>query len=170
MASFSILTGASPVSPEVNSGLSSSTSISSDSSSFSPASSLGTPYYDCEGSSFCGSLVHVKHCDEAVNNMNRGNRIYVSNSAALAGEGNCWANTDGDFGCKIYIQGRDESGNNCRITGDDMWWAYQDIRKQGNCGKCGSKHLGNGCIVSIDYESNCDNRSPGLDSLPPTVA
>lgn len=39
--------------------------------------------------------------------------------------------------------------------------AYQDIRDVGDCSTCGSKHLGNGCLVSIDYYYGCDNRDPG---------
>ena len=51
----------------------------------------------------------------------------------------------------------------CKMTGDEMWWAYQEIRKIGGCSKCGSKHLGTGCLFSIDYVSGCDNRDSGPD-------
>lgn len=94
--------------------------------------------------------------------MQRGSKIYTSNGAALAISGNCWANYEG-FGCKVYIQGTDQDGNNCHITGDDMWNAYQDIRKIGDCSVCGSKHFGNGCLVSVDYDYGCDNRDSGPD-------
>lgn len=117
-----------------------------------------SPYYDCEGATLC-STTNVKWCDEAVNNMDRGSKIYTS-SDTLAVAGNCWANAEG-FGCSVKIRGTDNDGNACKITGDDMWYAYQDIRDIGDCSKCGSKHFGNGCLVSIDYYYGCDNRDSG---------
>lgn len=116
-----------------------------------------TPYYDCEGANLC-STTNVKWCDEAVNNMDRGLKIYTA-SDTIAVAGKCWANYEG-FGCSVQIRGTDD-GAACQITGDDMWNAYQDIRDIGDCSTCGSKHLGNGCLVSIDYYYGCDNRDPG---------
>lgn len=43
--------------------------------------------------------------------------------------------------CGIFIQGK----SHCTRSGDEMWWDYQDIRKSG-CGKCGTKHWGDGCM------------------------
>jgi hypothetical protein len=101
-------------------------------------------------------------CDEAINNMERGSKIYTSNGAALADSGNCWANAE-QFGCSVQIRGTDQNNNNCQITGDNIWQAYQDIRNIGGCSKCGSEHFGNGCLVSIDYYYGCDNRDSGPD-------
>lgn len=117
-----------------------------------------SPYYDCKGDTLC-STTNVKFCDKAVNKMERGSKIYTSGDI-LASAGNCWANAEG-FGCSVKIRGTDNDGNACKITGDDMWFAYQDIRKDGDCSKCGSKHFGNGCLVSIDYYYGCDNRDSG---------
>lgn len=117
-----------------------------------------SPYYDCKGDTLC-STTNVKFCDKAVNNMERGSKIYTSGDI-LASAGNCWANAQG-FGCSVQIRGTDNDGNACKITGDDMWNVYQDIRTAGDCSKCGSKHFGNGCLVSIDYYYGCDNRDSG---------
>ncbi|KAF7164009.1 hypothetical protein CNMCM5623_008648 [Aspergillus felis] len=119
--------------------------------------------YDCKGETLC-STTNVKWCDKAVNQMNRGQTIYTSNAEALALSGNCWANNAG-FGCSVQIRGTDQNGKNCKITGDEMWQAYQDIRKVGGCGKCGTKHFGNGCIVSTDYYYSCDNRDSGVQFM-----
>lgn len=139
-------------------GSTTSTTSTSTSTTQTPTPS---PYYDCKGETLC-STTNVKWCDEAVNRMQRGSRVYHSNGAALASSGNCWANWEG-FGCSVQIRGTDQDGNNCEITGDDMWWAYQDIRDVGGCSKCGSKHFGNGCLVSIDYYYGCDNRDDGVN-------
>ena len=96
--------------------------------------------------------------------MNRGSTLYTANAEALALSGNCWANWE-QFGCSVKIRGKDENGKDCTITGDEMWEAYQDIRKIGGCKKCGSKHFGNGCLVSVDYYYGCDNRDSGVNAI-----
>lgn len=126
-----------------------------------------SPYYDCEGETLC-STTNVKYCDEAINRMQRGNTIYTSNQGPLALEGTCWANWE-QFGCKVTIRGTHDGGKNCQITGDEMWNAYQDIRKIGGCTKCGSKHFGDGCLVSIDYYHGCDNRDSGINKFNSTA-
>ncbi|KAF4166807.1 hypothetical protein CNMCM6936_005969 [Aspergillus lentulus] len=123
----------------------------------------GSSPYDCKGETLC-STTNVKWCDKAVNQMNRGQTIYTSNAEALALSGNCWANNAG-FGCSVKIRGTDQNGKNCKITGDEMWEAYQDIRNVGGCGKCGTKHFGNGCMVSVDYYYGCDNRDKGVQLM-----
>lgn len=119
-----------------------------------------SPYYDCEGETLC-STMEVKNCDQAVNNMERGGRIYTANTGSINSEGNWWCNALG-FGCSVRIRGKDRNGKDCQITGDNMWWAYQDIRQKGQCSKCGSKHFGDGCLVSIDYQYDCSDRSRRL--------
>ena len=111
-----------------------------------------TPYYDCKGATLC-STTNVKFCDEAVNRMPRGDHVYTANTPNLIQHGNCWSNAYG-YGCSVMIRGTDQDGNDCTVTGDDMWYAYQDIRNDGDCHTCGSKHFGNGCLVSIDYYTN----------------
>ncbi|KAH2663806.1 hypothetical protein KXV32_008311 [Aspergillus fumigatus] len=119
--------------------------------------------YDCKGETLC-STTNVKWCDKAVNQMNRGQTVYTSNAEALALSGNCWANNAG-FGCSVQIRGTDRNGKNCKITGDEMWQSYQDIRNIGGCGKCGTKYFGNGCMVSVDYYYGCDNRDKGVQVM-----
>lgn len=89
--------------------------------------------------------------------------MYRSNGA-ISQSGNCWGNSVGD-GCSVLVRGTDKQGRNCEISGDDMWHAYQDIKspQKGGCGKCGSKHFGNGCMVSIDFVRQCGNRGPGIN-------
>lgn len=119
--------------------------------------------YDCEGHHRC-ALSPTKWCDKAVNQMNRGSRMYRSNGVPFSEAGNCWADRAG-YGCSVQIRGKHEgTGEVCQISGDDMWHAYQDIRHKwkGKCGQCGSKHFGNGCLVSIDYAEGCDNRDGGV--------
>ncbi|KAF7164134.1 hypothetical protein CNMCM5623_008824 [Aspergillus felis] len=123
----------------------------------------GLSPYDCKGETLC-STTNVKWCDKAVNQMNRGKTIYTANAEALAISGNCWANNAG-FGCSVQIRGTDQNGKNCQITGDEMWQAYQDIRNVGGCKKCGTKHFGNGCMVSVDYYYGCDNRDSGVQFM-----
>ncbi|EGX95651.1 peptidase, putative [Cordyceps militaris CM01] len=120
-----------------------------------------TPYYDCKGDALCSTL-NVKFCDLAVNNMERGNKIYMASSGTIAGRGNCWASRFG-YGCSVQIRGKDGNGKDCKISGDKIWDAYQDIRKAGDCRRCGSKHFGNGCLVSIDYAGSCSNRIGGVN-------
>ncbi|OJI89883.1 hypothetical protein ASPTUDRAFT_79749 [Aspergillus tubingensis CBS 134.48] len=123
----------------------------------------GNSPYDCKGATLCSTL-NVKWCDKAVNQMNRGSTLYTANAEALALSGNCWANWE-QFGCSVKIRGKDENGKECTITGDEMWEAYQDIRKIGGCKKCGSKHIGFGCLVSVDYYYGCDNRDSGVNAI-----
>ncbi|PWY96628.1 fibronectin type III domain protein [Aspergillus sclerotioniger CBS 115572] len=101
------------------------------------ASCTGKAPYDCKGETLCSTL-NVK-C-------------------------NCWANWE-QYGCSVQVRGKDQNMNNCQITGDEMWEAYQDIRNIGGCKKCGTKHFGNGCLVSVDYYYGCDNRDNGVNSL-----
>jgi Meiotically up-regulated gene family len=65
--------------------------------------------------------------------------------------GNCWADITGD-GCGVFVQGA-----NCTMSGIDMWNTYQKIRAYG-CSKCGSWHNGEGCLLTINYITNCGNR------------
>lgn len=127
------------------------------------ASCSGSAPYDCKGEVLC-STTNVKYCDKAINQMTRGSKIYTANGESLAISGNCWANY-AQFGCKVTIRGTDQDGKDCKITGDDMWQAYQDIRDIGGCSTCGSKHFGNGCLVSVDYYYGCDNRDSALDRV-----
>ncbi len=103
--------------------------------------------------------LNVKWCDRAVNNMQREPKIYVVNGL-IAIVGNCWANTIG-FGCMVSVPGTDRNGNKCQITGNNTWGTYQDIRKEGCCTISGNKHFADGCMVSINYVTESDNRDLG---------
>ncbi|KAF9874265.1 hypothetical protein CkaCkLH20_08248 [Colletotrichum karsti] len=127
-----------------------------------PPKETPTVSYDCKGSGLCGSTVNMlKYCDHAVNYLRRGeNFVYTTEKDKL--NGNCWSDWAGN-GCGVFIAGTPDDkytdAEYCEITGDDMWWAYQDIRADdgGNCDKCGSKHFGNGCRVTINYVTGCAN-------------
>ncbi|KAL3473266.1 Spherulation-specific family 4-domain-containing protein [Aspergillus californicus] len=86
--------------------------------------------YDCKGSSLFNTL--YRGDDE----------FYSAESGSLSG--NCWG--DQVRGCGVFIQ-----GDGCRISGNDMWNAYQNIRDVGGCAKCGSFHRDDGCLVTINY-------------------
>jgi hypothetical protein len=59
---------------------------------------------------------------------------------------------DGTSGCGVFVQ-----GTNCKISGNDMWMDYQNIRNIGGCKKCGSYHREDKCLVTINYVSGCKN-------------
>jgi hypothetical protein len=124
--------------------------------------------YDCKGEGLC-SISSVKWCDKGINQItadqaDRKSKTYVSNAGYLAGSGNCWANAVGN-GCSVQIRGtnRTDGNKNCVINGEDMWNTYQDIKNplKGGCKKCGTKHFGDGCMVSIDYYTGCGNVDSG---------
>lgn len=93
--------------------------------------------------------------------MKRGDNVYESNRDALVYRGNCYGNMDG-YGGSVQIRGTDQNGNSCKTTGDEMWQAYPGSRWSGDCRMCGSKHFGDGCLVSVDYYVNCSNRTGGV--------
>lgn len=111
--------------------------------------------WECEGSAL---FSRVRMCDEAVNEMPKGNYTYRANDEETE-SGTCSDSFLG-LGCSVTIGGKEKDGKNCEITGDALRQTYEDIKagERGNCGKCpGSKDLGNGCSVSIDYTQGCDN-------------
>ncbi|GES61487.1 fibronectin type III domain protein [Aspergillus terreus] len=63
--------------------------------------------YDCKGSSMCTTP-----------------GLLACGSASQTG--NCWG--DQTRGCGVFLQ-----GDGCKISGNDMWNAYQDIRNIGGC-------------------------------------
>ncbi|GLA52547.1 hypothetical protein AnigIFM63604_009412 [Aspergillus niger] len=107
--------------------------------------------YDCKGSSMCSTPGMLKWCDHAVNTLYRDDDpTYHSADDQNSLSGNCWG--DQNRGCGVFLQGQ-----NCSISGNDMWNDYQNIRKIGGCKKCGSYHRGDGCLVTINYVYQCDN-------------
>ncbi|EPS26948.1 hypothetical protein PDE_01888 [Penicillium oxalicum 114-2] len=105
--------------------------------------------YDCKGSSMCSTPDFLKWCDHAVNYLQRDDyKRYATDGLSLTG--NCWG--DNVRGCAVFIQGA-----NCSISGNDLWNDYQNIRNVGGCKKCGSFHRGDGCLITINYVSDCDN-------------
>ncbi|KAF4988226.1 hypothetical protein FGRMN_9896 [Fusarium graminum] len=107
--------------------------------------------YDCNGSGMCSlSTFEVKYCDHAVNSLIRNDDQNYGDGKAL--DGNCWANSSG-YGCKAFV-----TGKGCTLSGNEMWWKYQELRDKGNCGKCGSIHYGDGCRFTVNYVTGCDNR------------
>lgn len=63
--------------------------------------------------------------------------------------GECTANLAG-FGCGVFVEGN----SGCKMSGNTIWWAYQDIRKAG-CQICGQKNYLNGCYLTINRVSGC---------------
>ncbi|KAK4206978.1 hypothetical protein QBC37DRAFT_299706 [Rhypophila decipiens] len=109
------------------------------------------PSYDCDGSVMCDAM-SVAWCDDAVNfYLTRTDSAYYGTTANETRRGACtgW----GSIGCAVFIQGNDDP--KCRRTGNQMWWDYQDIRKQGQCWSCGTKHWYPGCMTTIGYVSWC---------------
>ncbi|KAL3428575.1 Spherulation-specific family 4-domain-containing protein, partial [Aspergillus tetrazonus] len=114
--------------------------------------------YDCKGSSMCTTPGLLAWCDHAVNYLHRDDEpFYTANTGSLSG--NCWG--DQTRGCGVFIQG----DSSCTISGNDMWDAYQDIRNIGGCGKCGSFHRSDGCLVTINYVYQCDNHAARMGNL-----
>ncbi|KAJ5475502.1 hypothetical protein N7539_007789 [Penicillium diatomitis] len=105
--------------------------------------------YDCKGSSMCSTPDFLKWCDHAVNYLQRNDQKYYGTYDSQL-TGNCWG--DQTRGCGVFIQ-----GNNCSISGNDLWNDYQNIRNVGGCKKCGSFHRPDGCLVTINYVYTCDN-------------
>ncbi|KAI1472374.1 uncharacterized protein F4812DRAFT_464478 [Daldinia caldariorum] len=108
------------------------------------------PLYDCRGSIMCSTL-HVKACDVAVNTqIIRDDELnYGSASSRRPHLGACHG-LGADFGCAILVEGNPK----CVRSGNDLWWDYQEIRKNG-CHHCGHKYWGKGCKTTIDYEPEC---------------
>lgn len=130
-------------------------STTSSSTKTSEALPTGTTTYDCDGSGNCGTILQVKYCDKAVNNLIRNDDKNYGDGKGISS--NCWGNSNGD-GCVVFI-----TGDGCVMSGNEMWWMYQDLREKGNCDVCGSVHFydnkGNKCRFTVNYNSGCDNRS-----------
>ncbi|OQD78925.1 hypothetical protein PENANT_c071G04858 [Penicillium antarcticum] len=94
---------------------------------YNPAESYVEPRaddYDCQGSTMCTTPDFLKWCDHAVNVLHRDDYPFYQSSGGL--NGNCWG--DQTRGCQVFVQGA-----GCSISGNDMWNAYQNIRKIGGC-------------------------------------
>ncbi|PYI01181.1 hypothetical protein BO78DRAFT_436345 [Aspergillus sclerotiicarbonarius CBS 121057] len=112
--------------------------------------------YDCKGSSMCTTPDLLKWCDHAVNTLYRDDDPFYHSTEVIDGDvyssqsGNCWG--DQTRGCGVFIQ-----GDNCSISGNDLWNDYQNIRNVGGCKKCGSFHREDGCLVTVNYVYDCSN-------------
>ncbi|TID15377.1 fibronectin type III domain protein [Venturia nashicola] len=108
--------------------------------------------YKCKDGRECsGGASRAKMCDRAVKEI-QPKHTYRSNDRKSK-PGTCSKNFFGS-GCSVKIRG----GKNCEIKGDALKQTYEDIKagERGSCGNCpGSKDLGNGCSVSIDYVRGC---------------
>ncbi|KAH8431510.1 uncharacterized protein LDX57_009173 [Aspergillus melleus] len=113
--------------------------------------------YDCKGSPMCTTPDLLKWCDHAVNTLHRDDDPFYfaasANETGINQSGNCWG--DQTRSCGVFIQGDDS----CRISGNDLWNDYQNIRNIGGCSKCGSFEREDGCLVTINYVYGCDNHS-----------
>ncbi|KAF1808040.1 hypothetical protein P152DRAFT_425554 [Eremomyces bilateralis CBS 781.70] len=127
---------------------------------------IGQRAYDCQGAPLCGHALNtVKNCDLAASFLlNEPDTIYEANQA-LPKSGMCSLDSLIGQGCKVYVQGKDETGKSCTISGKDMWQAYQDIMRFSTCKSCGTKHFGNGCMVSRDYHFNVAGQGCGKPAM-----
>lgn len=57
----------------------------------------------------------------------------------------------GNGGCSVFVQGPES----CAFAGNEIWSDYQQIRNEGGCAKCGTKTYSDGCMVTINYVSDC---------------
>ncbi|OTA99464.1 hypothetical protein M426DRAFT_16421 [Hypoxylon sp. CI-4A] len=106
--------------------------------------------YDCKGSIMCLTM-RRKACDEAINyKVIRDDEINYGAEGSDAPHVGVCHGIASDFGCAILIEGNKD----CRRSGNDMWWDFQDIREMG-CHRCGHKHWGEGCTTTIDYYPEC---------------
>ncbi|KAF5686529.1 lipase 1, partial [Fusarium circinatum] len=109
--------------------------------------------YACKGSGICSlSTFQVKYCDHAINSLIRNDDKNYGDGKALSG--NYWGDSTGNR-CSVFVNGKGYV-----LSGNEMWWKYQDLRNdnKGGCGKCGSIHYGDGCRSTVNYQTNCHNR------------
>ncbi|KFY23676.1 hypothetical protein V493_05708 [Pseudogymnoascus sp. VKM F-4281 (FW-2241)] len=146
---FVILGLASIVSTSAIPEMSSPFTIPETSSPLKPLSKRAT--YHCKGDPLCGHTANLRAwCDIAVNEKLTRDDVarYGARGSGLP-SGSCVGNAFG-FGCGVYVQGN----SGCKMTGNEIWLAYQDIRKSG-CRICGQKDIQNGCFVTINRVSRC---------------
>lgn len=100
----------------------------------------------------------MRICDRAVRDIPRGIRTYQSNGNTA--ESGSYSKSFVGLGCSVTIRGKDLSWKDCKITGDALKVAHEDIKagERGNCEKRSrTKVLGYGCSVSIEYTQGCSN-------------
>ncbi|GLB02630.1 hypothetical protein AtubIFM57258_003988 [Aspergillus tubingensis] len=58
------------------------------------------------------------------------------------------------FGCGVFVE-----GDNCEMTGAELAAHYDHIMQSsgGGCKICGHALLSNGCKVTVNYVSHCQN-------------
>ncbi|KAH9895327.1 hypothetical protein F4778DRAFT_267239 [Xylariomycetidae sp. FL2044] len=110
--------------------------------------------YDSKGSGMCGAL-QIKYCDQAVNRyIYRDDQVRYTPASHGMCNGGCSAlGAEGlqGSGCSVFVDGPQYD---CDVSGNQLWWDYQDIRANG-VEKCGSKHWGNGCRTTVNYVAAC---------------
>ncbi|OBT64466.1 hypothetical protein VE03_05358 [Pseudogymnoascus sp. 23342-1-I1] len=107
--------------------------------------------YSCKGNTLCGSTANLRTwCDNTVNNkIIRNDVVNYGPPGSGLPSGGCTGNVAG-FGCGVFVEGN----SGCTMSGNAIWWAYQDIRNSG-CQICGQADFGNGCYLTIDRVSSC---------------
>ncbi|KAF4973568.1 hypothetical protein FSARC_177 [Fusarium sarcochroum] len=70
---------------------------------------------------------YTKYCDHAVNSLQRNDDKNYGDGKGL--DVNCWGDSSGN-GCVVFV-----TGKNCVLSGNEMWWKYQDLRDsdKGDC-------------------------------------
>ncbi|KAI2615067.1 pectate lyase superfamily protein-domain-containing protein [Hypoxylon sp. NC1633] len=108
--------------------------------------------YSCDGSGICGTpTFYTRRCDHAAKYLTDSG-IYWGNGTAPSQTGNCQGDYAG-YGCGVFLK-----GDGCSMRGKDMKAAYQMIRDEGHCGKCGRMDYSDGCSLTVDYVTGCNNR------------
>ncbi|OBT76618.1 hypothetical protein VF21_05289 [Pseudogymnoascus sp. 05NY08] len=95
--------------------------------------------YSCKGNPLCGSTANLRAwCDVTVNDkITRDDVVRYGAPGSGLPSGSCTGNVAG-FGCGVFVEG----GSGCKMSGNAIWYAYQDIRKAGGCAICGQKNFG----------------------------
>lgn len=121
--------------------------------------------YEC-GGNLLGAGFSARYCDCANNLATDRNHKTYRPSRVMVEAGSCFGNAHG-MGCAVQIMGTRSDGKPCEISGDELWYAYQNIthKQIGGCDHYGKKHFRNGCYVSIDFYTGCDERDKSAYGL-----
>ncbi|KAL3428704.1 bacteriodes thetaiotaomicron symbiotic chitinase [Aspergillus tetrazonus] len=118
--------------------------------------------YDCHGSSRCGSFDGLAEFCDMAKSFLKDNTIYGTTDDSYD-SGECY--TDGKnagFGCGVFVKGDD-----CEMPGRQIAAAYDHIFQEsgGQCEICGHAYFADGCYVTVDYVSGCQNTNGPLQPI-----
>ncbi|GFN17067.1 bacteriodes thetaiotaomicron symbiotic chitinase [Aspergillus tubingensis] len=134
--------------------MSTSTTHSTTSTTTSTTAFASETGYNCKGSSRCGTFSNLRSfCDKAKDDLL--GTVTYGTTKKDTNSGTCY--TDGmnaGFGCGVFVE-----GDNCEMTGAELAAHYDHIMQSsgGGCKICGHALLSNGCKVTVNYVSHCQN-------------